>query len=147
VAFAMPYRGQSKEHLEDEMKNLASKSLLLVVVFALLGAVRFAYAQQPPSERPPADVVGKWIIYAKDPNGTTSTKYIDLTQKGTELGGHFKGPHQSGGLEGTINNQHIVFHTKTRAVLVFRGFIDGDTIQGTFHAREGTGEWQAVRSN
>ena len=51
----------------------------------------------------------------------------------------FQGPDWSGGLEGTINEQHIVFRTKSRFPMVYRGRVQGDTIQGTFHVRIGTG--------
>jgi hypothetical protein len=56
-------------------------------------------------------------------------------------------------LEGTINEQHIVFHTKTREVLTFRGRIDGpradgvvqgNKITGTFQDRGGTGTFEGV---
>ena len=124
----------------------------------LLIAPRLGVTQEPPppSNQPPANVAGKWAIYAKDPRGGTSTKYIDLQQDGETLKGHFKGPNQSGGLEGTIQERHIVFRTKTRQVLVFRGQVEGDrvngVIQGTkisgnFHAPKGTGTWEAVRAN
>jgi hypothetical protein len=129
------------------MKNLAAKLFLVVFVFLSLNAARLAVAQEPPAERPPANVEGKWTIYAKDPNGRTSTKYVEIKQEGNKLSGHFKGPNQSGGIEGTINEQHILFRTKTRDVLTFRGRVEGNTIEGTFHARAGTGEWQGVRSN
>ena len=35
---------------------------------------------------------GNWTLYCKDPNGSTSTKYLDLRQNGTVITGHFKGP-------------------------------------------------------
>jgi hypothetical protein len=69
---------------------------------------------------------------------------------------HFKGPNQSGGVQGTIEEQHIVVHTKTRDVLTFRGrvngprvggVVQGNSIDGTFHDRGGTGSFQGVRSN
>ncbi len=125
-------------------------ALLLVVVGGS------AIAQEPPPQAPPASVAGNWTIYAKDPDGGTSTKFIRLNQNGSVLTGHFKGPHQSSGLEGTINEQHIVFKTTGRYVLTFRGRVDGPraegvvqgtSIQGTFHTRAGQGHWQAVRSN
>jgi hypothetical protein len=59
-------------------------------------------------------VAGKWTIYANDPDGGTSTKFVEIKQNGTQLSGRFKGPQQSGGIEGTINEHHIVFRTKTR---------------------------------
>jgi hypothetical protein len=104
---------------------------------------------------PPANVAGKWTLYCNDPNGTTSAKYLDLKQEGTNIKGHFKGPNQSGGVEGTINEHHLVVRTKTRGVLVFRGRVDGpnvngvlqgNTFNGTFHDRGGTGTFQGQRT-
>jgi hypothetical protein len=121
--------------------------LLLLIMFYQATA----RSQQAPSEMPPANVNGKWTLYCNDPNGTTSTKYLDLQQEGTTVKGHFKGPNQSGGVEGTVNQQHLVVKTKTRGVLVFRGRVDGprmngvvqgDTFNGTFHDRGGTGTFQ-----
>lgn len=123
--------------------------LLLLTIFN-----HSAGSQQPPSEEPPANVAGKWILYCNDPNGTTSSKYLDLEQDGNNIKGHFRGPNQSGGVEGTINAQHLVVRTKTREVLVFRGRIDGprvngvvqgSTFNGTFHDRGGTGSFQGQR--
>jgi hypothetical protein len=123
--------------------------LLLLTIFSHAPA-----AQQPPQEEPPANVAGKWILYCNDPNGTTSSKYLDLEQDGNNIKGHFKGPNQSGGVEGTIDRQHLVVRTKTREVLVFRGRIDGprvngivqgSTYNGTFHDRGGTGSFQGQR--
>lgn len=114
-----------------------------------------AWSQQAPPERPPANVTGKWTLYCNDPNGTTSTKYLDLKQEGTSIKGHFKGPYQSGGVDGTINEQHLVVRTNTRGTLVFRGRIDGprvdgvvqgSTFNGTFHDRGGTGTFQGQRT-
>ncbi|MGA7914431.1 MAG: hypothetical protein WCA00_04285 [Candidatus Acidiferrales bacterium] len=128
------------------MKTYCSKSLLVSLLLTLMVAGSVSRAQQPPAEQPPDNVVGKWTIYAKDPDGGTSTKYIELKQNGTQLTGHFKGPHQSGGLEGTINVHHIVFRTKTRDVLTFRGRVEGDKMSGNFGNRGRHGEWQAVRT-
>jgi hypothetical protein len=113
------------------------------------------WSQQPPDERLPANVTGKWTLYCKDPNGSTSSKFLDLQQDGANIKGHFKGPNQSGGVEGTINGQHLVVRTKTRNVLVFRGRIDGprvdgviqgNTYNGTFHDRGGTGSFEGQRT-
>jgi len=84
-----------------------------------------ACAQQPPPPAAPANVTGKWTLYCNDPNGTTSSKFLDLEQEGTNIKGHFKGPNQSGGVEGTINEQHLVVRTYTWFVLFFRGRVDG----------------------
>ncbi len=133
------------------MKRLSYCFVGLLLLTILCQA---AWSQQPPSEVPPANVAGKWILYCNDPNGSTSSKYLVLEQNGSDIKGHFKGPNQSGGVEGTINGQHLVVRTKTRGVLVFRGRIDGprvngtvqgSTFNGTFHDRGGTGSFQGRR--
>ena len=117
------------------MKNACTKSLLLSLALLLIPVDRVSRAQQPPAEQPPDNVAGKWTIYANDPGGGTSTKYVEIKQNGTQLTGHFKGPHQSGGIEGTINEHHIVFRTKTRDVLTFRGKVEGNKMSGHFGNR------------
>ena len=129
---------------------------LIFVCFALVMAGGRMLAQAPPPQQMPANAAGNWTLYCKDPNGTTSTKYLELQQKGSVITGHFKGPNQSGGVQGTIDVQHLVVRTKTREVLVFRGRVDGprvdgvvqgNSFNGNFHARAGTGLFQGVRSN
>ena len=128
------------------------RTLLISLALFVFAAFTMT-AQQVPSDAQPAQAAGKWNFYCHDPNGTTSTKYVEIQQNGNEVKGHFKGPNQSGGIEGSINAQHIVFKTKTRDVLTFRGRIDGEReggvvqgnkITGTFHARRGTGTFEAV---
>jgi hypothetical protein len=141
------------------MKKAGKKAgfSLLSVCFALTTfAGEMAVGQQPPPQQIPANAAGNWTLYCKDPNGSTSTKYLELKQNGTVMSGHFKGPNQSGGVEGTIDEQHLVVRTKTRDVLVFRGrvngprvdgVVQGNSYNGTFHDRGGTGSFQGVRSN
>lgn len=137
------------------MKRYCYGLLLACLVWGMV-AGSSALAQQPPQQQMPANVAGKWTLYCKDPNGSTSTKTLELQQKGAVISGHFKGPNQSGGVQGTIDIQHLVVRTKTRFVLVFRGRVDGprvggvvqgNTFNGTFHDRGGTGSFQGVRSN
>ncbi len=137
------------------MKNSGFRCLAFCFALAIF-AGSFALAQQPPPQQQPASVAGKWTLYCKDPNGSTSTKYLELKQNGSVITGHFKGPNQSGGVEGSINEQHLVVRTKTRDVLTFRGRVDGPRIDGVvqgnayngnFHDRGGTGSFQGVRSN
>lgn len=127
------------------MKN--QKTLFALLAFLMLLVANTAVSQQLPAERPPVNVAGNWTIYSKSDDGNTSTKYIQLKQNGTAITGHFKGPNQSGGLEGTVDARHIVFRTKTRNVLTFRGMVNGDSIQGTFGIRGVHGTWQATRTN
>jgi hypothetical protein len=136
-------------------KKAGFSLLSLCFAFAMF-AGEMAVGQQPPPQQPPANAAGNWTLYCKDPNGSTSTKYLELRQNGTVITGHFKGPNQSGGVEGTIDVQHLVVKTKTRDVLVFRGRVNGPRVEGvvqgnsyngTFHDRGGTGSFQGVRSN
>ena len=137
------------------MKRYGFRVFALCFLIAIF-AGSFAFPQQPPPQQQPASVAGNWTLYCKDPNGSTSTKYLELKQNGTVITGHFKGPNQSGGVEGSIDQQHLVVRTKTRDVLTFRGRVDGpridgvvqgSTYNGNFHARGGTGSFQGVRSN
>ena len=131
------------------MKVSTSKTLLpLLAILALI--VPAASAQQPLPDRsagPAVDVTGKWTIYSSGgPKNRTETKSVELVQKGNQLSGHFKGPYQSGGIQGTIEGHHIVFHTKTRQVLNFRGQVEGDSIKGTWGTRGVPGTWEGRRT-
>jgi hypothetical protein len=138
----------------ESEKHKMKKSCFYLTFFAALFLGQIAWSQQPPAEASPVNVAGKWILYCNDPNGSTSTKYLDLKQEGTDIKGHFKGPNQSGGVQGTINDRHLVVRTETRNELVFRGRIDGpkvdgvvqgSTFDGSFHDRGGTGTFQGQR--
>jgi hypothetical protein len=140
--------------MEVVVKRCVNEVFSLCLGLLVLGGA--ARAQQPPPQQMPANVAGNWTLYCKDPNGSTSAKYLDLQQKGTVITGHFKGPNQSGGVEGTIDMQHLVVRTKTRDVLTFRGRVDGpraggviqgNTFNGTFHDRGGTGSFQGQKTN
>jgi hypothetical protein len=120
------------------------KSFLAFFVFLLL-TLGHTVAQQLPQDRPPANVAGSWTIYTKGDDGKTGTHTVDLIQNGATLTGHFKGPYQSGGIEGTVNVRHIVFRTKTRNVLTFRGMIDGNTMEGNYGIHGNHGTWEARR--
>jgi hypothetical protein len=141
--------------MEGVVKRRSCYALIVALIVLVMVGGRML-AQAPPPEKLPANAAGKWTLYCKDPNGTTSTKYLELEQKGTVITGHFKGPYQSGSVQGTIDVQHLVVRTKTRGVLVFRGRVDGPRVDGvvqgnafngTFHDRGGTGSFQGVRSN
>jgi hypothetical protein len=137
------------------LKNDKTKYLLRIIVFSLVVLGNIAMAQPSP-QAPPADVSGKWTISSRNTRGQLETKFIDVIQNGNAITGYFKGPDQSGPIEGTINEQHILFRTKTPNVLTFRGRVDGPRvdgrvvgkrIDGTFHLHTRTAEWHAVRSD
>ena len=128
------------------MKNRPVR-LLMSLSFALPLLANAAIAQQPlPHQQAPVNVTGHWVIEAKNWNGDLDTKTVDLQQNGNEVTGHFKGPNQSGGLQGSVNGHHIVFRTKTKHPLTFRGQVQGDTMQGNFHVMGREGEFHAERT-
>ena len=125
-------------------------SATLVTVLFFVFNLQLA-GQQPPPDQTVVNVAGKWTIYSKADDGKTATKFVELQQDGQKLSGHFKGPDQSGGVEGTVEGQHIVFYTKTRNRLTFRGQVQGDSMHGRwgiFVPRRGPmhGDWEARRS-
>jgi hypothetical protein len=132
------------------MKNHSAKLFLLCFTFLLFAASNKTVAQEPP-----ANVAGSWTIHSKGPDGRDRTQVMKITQQGGVITGHYQGPGQHGELQGTINQQHILFHTKTHTVLTFRGRVDGPrvegtvqgkTISGTYRDEHGLGQWHAVRS-
>ncbi len=131
------------------MKNNKTNLLPFCSIFLLLAAGTMTVAQEPP-----ANVAGPWTIHSIGPDGRHRTQTLQLTQQGNAINGHYQGPGQQGELEGTINQQHILFRTKTPTVLTFRGRVNGPrvegtvqgrTISGTYHDQHGTGQWHAVR--
>lgn len=121
----------------------------LPLLALLLCFVAVVSAQQPLPDQgsAPVDVTGKWTIYSTGgPKNRTETKSVEFKQNGNQLSGHFKGPYQSGGIEGTIEGHNIVFHTKTRQVLNFRGHVEGDSIKGNWGTRGVPGTWEARRT-
>lgn len=130
------------------MKNDCSKPLSFLLLLLFIVFLSASLAQEPPAEQPPDNVAGKWTIYAKNTtNGKTSTKTVEITQNGNQLGGHYKGTYESGGIEGTINVHHIVFRTKSRTVMTFRGRVEGNKMSGNYGFRGEHGEWEAERAN
>jgi hypothetical protein len=124
------------------------KRVALLLACTLLAGMAALNAQQTPEERPPDDVRGNWTIYSKNVNnGATVKKYVTLRQNGDELSGRFKGPNQSGGIQGRVNGHHIEFSTRTRNVLTFRGQIDGNTMSGMYGIHGRHAEWHAVRTD
>jgi hypothetical protein len=132
------------------MRNHNGKMFFFLAAL-LFVATHIAFAQEPP-----ANVAGNWTIHSKGPDGRARTQAMEINQQGGVITGYYQGPGQKGELEGTINQQHILFRTKTGTVLTFRGRVDGPrsqglvqgrTINGTYNDEHGRGEWHAVRSN
>jgi hypothetical protein len=129
-----------------------AKDLLAQADAELKAAAEFVNAQQDGQQEPsgpgPDNASGNWTIYAQNidqPGG--STKFVQIQQFGSQLSGHFKGPHQSGDIEGFVNVHHIEFTTHTHDMLTFRGKIDGNTMSGMYGSHGQHAPWNAVRSD
>ena len=59
-----------------------------------------------------ANVAGTWTIAVSGETGSASQTIV-LKQEGGKITGSFKGPRQSGDLEGTVDGNKIAFHVKT----------------------------------
>jgi hypothetical protein len=124
------------------------KRLTGLFALILLAGMAVMHGQQPADERPPDAVRGNWTIYSKNVNNNaTVKKFVTLHQNGNQLSGHFQGPNQSGGIEGRVDGHHIVFSTKTRNVLTFRGQVDGNHMSGMYGIHGRHAEWRAVRTD
>ena len=138
-------RATTAYQIRSKYESHSKQILFAVLAVAYSRSQARASAQEPLPSAAPSTSKANGPSPPKIPNGTVDTKYVELKQNGNQLTGHFKGPNQSGGLQGTVNDHHIFFRTKTREPLGFRGMVNGDTIEGTFHASRGTGEFHAYR--
>jgi hypothetical protein len=71
---------------------------------------------------------------------------MTLAQDGRKITGTFKGPRQSGKIDGTVEGNNIKFHVSAGIPLDYAGTVDGDTMSGTMSGRGKTGNWKATRA-
>ena len=108
-------------------------------LWALLVAAGIALAGEEP-----ASVAGTWKITATGESGSANQTII-LKQDGNKITGTFKGPRQSGSLEGMLDGNRITFHVNARVSLDYKGTVAGDSMNGTMTAKGKSGEWTARR--
>jgi hypothetical protein len=118
------------------MRNSGSKLHLLCFALLFLTPATITMAQEPP-----ANIAGDWTIHSIGPDGRERTQFMHINQQGGVITGHYEGPGQKGPLEGTINQQHILFRTKTHTALTFRGRVDGPRADRTVQGRTRSGTY------
>jgi hypothetical protein len=127
------------------------KPLSLLFLFLLFAVSSVSRAQEPPprpSDLPPDNVAGNWTIYANNiDKAGSSLKTVQISQNDNIITGRFKGPRQSGKIQGWINVHHIEFSTDTREVLTFRGQIEGNHMSGLYGINGRHADWRAERTN
>ena len=120
------------------MRNKCRTSTCVSCVAFLMLAVCISVAAAD------ANVAGPWNIKVSGDAGTADQK-IDLKQDGNKVSGSFKGPRQSGTIEGTVDGNNIKFRVKAFVPMDYVGTVEGDTMKGTPTGRGKTGNWTATR--
>jgi hypothetical protein len=121
--------------MKATIQTKISTFILLVSLLAATGAVADG----------PAKVAGTWNVAVKGGSGNASQTIV-LTQDGGKIGGTFKGPRQSGTIDGTVDGNNIKFHVTARIPLDYTGTVDGDSMKGTMSGRGQNGDWTAARA-
>ncbi len=124
------------------MRAISSPRVLLR--FATL-VLLFVVAAAAVSADAPANVAGTWRVDVSGGAGKTSQTIV-LKQDGGAITGTFKGPRQSGTIDGTVDGKNIKFHVTARIPLDYNGTVDGDSMKGTMSGRGQQGDWTATRS-
>lgn len=92
-----------------------------------------------------ASVAGTWTVHVSGDAGTADQTIV-LQQAGNKIAGKFKGPRQSGEIEGTLTGNAIQFHVKAHVELDYTGTVGNDAMKGTVTGKGKTGNWTAVRA-
>jgi len=125
--------------MEDVMSRWIS-ALFVGLMMVLAGV-------QMKAQQSAANASGTWTIYADNiERPGSSLKTVQISQNGSVLTGKFKGPNQSGKLQGWVNGNHVEFSTDTREVLTFRGQIDGGMMSGMYGINGRHAPWKAERT-
>jgi len=119
------------------MPNRKIKAVALVAVFILVACAAAAADT--------ANVAGTWNFKVTGDSGNADQTIV-IKQDGTKITGTFKGPRQSGTIDGAVDGNNIKFHVTARAGIDYTGTVDGDTMKGTLAARGKTGDWTATRA-
>lgn len=120
--------------LVSTRKVLAWSSWIIPV---LLNSVAFAAD---------ANVAGTWTVNAR--NGRRSvTQTMVLQQDGGKVTGTFKGPRQSGTVDGMVSGSVVKLHVTAKRPIDYAGTIDGDNMKGTLTSDGKTGDFTATRGN
>ena len=132
------------------MKN--KSHLMKIALCAAIACAGMTLFQAPEivhaQGQPPDSVAGNWTIVANDvARAGSNLKSVEIIQNGNIITGHFKGPHQSGKIQGWVNVHHVEFSTDTRNVLTFRGRIEGNIMTGVYGVHGRHAEWRAERTN
>jgi hypothetical protein len=86
-------------------------------------------------------------LFKPDRQSGSDSKTMQISQDGSIISGRFKGPRQSGKIQGLVTGNHVEISTDTWVVLTFRGTVEGNTMSGLFGIRGRHASWYAQRTN
>jgi hypothetical protein len=124
------------------MRAMSSHGAVLRLVSI---AMLLAFAVVAVAADAPANVAGTWAVDVSSGSRKT-TQTITLKQDGGTITGTFKGPRQSGTIDGTVDGKNIKFHVTAGIPLDYTGTVDGDSMKGTMSGRGQQGDFTATRS-
>jgi hypothetical protein len=126
---------------EDFMQSGSLTCRLLGMTAAAVLVACLAVAAQTTA----ANVSGTWNFKVSGDAGSADQTMV-MKQDGNRITGTFKGPRQSGSIDGTVDGNNIKFHVTARAELDYTGTVDGESMKGTLSARGKSGDWTATRA-
>jgi len=92
------------------------------------------------------NVAGTWMVTASSGRRKAQQTLV-IQQDGAKITGTFKGPRQSGTIEGSVTGNSINFHVTAKAGLDYTGTVDRDSMKGTLSGEGKNGEWTATRAH
>ncbi len=96
------------------------------------------------AELTPANVAGTWNFKVQGDAGAAD-QVIVFSQDGDKLTGTFKGPKQTGSIDGVMDGPRIKFHVNARFPINYVGTVSGETMSGTLIAQGKNGTFTAHR--
>jgi hypothetical protein len=136
--------------LSEEVMQMGYRSVKILsalAVIAFLAAFATSASPTPAPEKTPANVAGTWAVHLSGDVGTGNQTF-EIAQQDDGISGTFKGPLQSGKLEGTLDGNAIKILLSGPYPLRYKGTVAGDTMGGTvIGGQDGkSGTWSAHRT-
>ncbi len=130
------------------MRTFKIKSAVIAAIILLGTVCGISYAQQSMLDQTPVNLTGTWSVYANNiDKAGSSLKTLTITQDGNIITGRFKGPNQSGKIQGWVNGNHFEISTDTRTVLTFRGDLQNNMLNGLYGINGRHAEFRGERTN
>jgi hypothetical protein len=126
------------------LEKLMHASRTLSVKLGVCAAVVLMYGIALASDSV-TNVAGTWTVTASS-GRRKATQTLVIQQDGTRISGTFKGPRQSGTLEGSVNGTTINFHVTAKTPLDYTGTVESDTMKGTLSGEGRDGNWTASKA-